>query len=154
MPRAAAMPVARQDPSRGRNAPRRRARILVVDDDNDVRHMIGEMLSERGYAAELAASANDAIEFLHNDPSFDLVLIDYVMPGINGMALVDKLQAARPGLRTLLMTGHAEMEEDIALPAESIIRKPFNIETLDERIETLLARPSLRAMPGGKAAEA
>jgi signal transduction histidine kinase/CheY-like chemotaxis protein len=150
MPRAATMPDARQDPMSGRNAPRRRARVLVVDDDNDVRQMTGEMLKERGYAAELVASAEDALALLQRDNSFDIALVDYVMPGVNGMTLVDRLQAERPALRTLLMTGHAEMEEDIAAPPDNIIRKPFNIATLDERIDRLLSRPLLRSVAGGK----
>ncbi len=150
MPRATSMPVARQDPLGGRNAPRRRARILVVDDDNDVRQMTGEMLIERGYSVELVAGAEEAMAVLEHDSAFDLVLVDYVMPGVNGMTLVDLLQTSRPGLRTLLMTGHAEMEEDIAVSPDTIIRKPFNIATLDERIERIVARPALRALPGGK----
>ncbi len=150
LPRAMTMPDIRQDPMLSRNAPRRRARVLVVDDDDDVRQMTGEMLMERGYSVELVASAGDALAVLEHDNAFDVVLIDYVMPGLNGMSLVDRLQTDRPGLRTLLMTGHAEINDDIAVPPEAIIRKPFNIATLDERIERVLSRPILRALPGGK----
>ena len=147
VPRAAAMPVPRAEPSR--NAPRRRARVLVVDDDNDVRQMTGEMLLERGYAVELVPTAEEALTLIQRDAAFDVVLVDYVMPGMNGVDLIDRLQRARPGLRTLLMTGHADMGDDETVVTDSIIRKPFNISTLDERLERILTRPTLRALPGG-----
>jgi signal transduction histidine kinase len=149
LPRAAAMPAARPDPMLGRNAPRRRARILVIDDDLAVRQMTGEMLVERGYAVELTGHADDALTTLERDGNFDLVLVDYVMPGINGIALIERIQKLRPGLRTLLMTGHADLDDDETVVTDSIIRKPFNIATLDERIERMLARPILRTIPGG-----
>ncbi len=150
MPRAASLPAARTETASTRNAPRRRARVLVVDDDNDVRQMTGEMLTERGYSVELVADATDALAVLARDSGIDVALVDYVMPGVNGIDLLERLQAVRPGLRTLLMTGHADMEDDGAVGTDNIIRKPFNIATLDERIERILSRPVLRAVQGGK----
>lgn len=149
VPRATAQPTARTDGNAGRNAPRRRARILVIDDDNDVRAMTGEMLTERGYSVELVSNCEEALTLLQGDASFDLVLVDYVMPGMNGVTLIERLQQIRPGTRTLLMTGHAELGDDETVVTDSIIRKPFNVATLDERIERLLSRPTLRALPGG-----
>jgi signal transduction histidine kinase len=149
LPRAASMPAARPEVQYGRNAPRRRARVLVVDDDRDVRAMTGEMLAERGYYAELAGTCEDALAALARDANFDVVLIDYVMPGMNGVDLIERIKSLRPGVRTLLMTGHADMEADDDVVTDSIIRKPFNIATLDERIDRVMSRPILRALPGG-----
>ncbi|MCW3475757.1 hybrid sensor histidine kinase/response regulator [Limobrevibacterium gyesilva] len=150
LPRAKAMPaMPRPDPLSGRAGPRRRARILVVDDDSDVRQMTGEMLSERGYAVELASGGEEALAILARDGGFDALLVDYVMPGMNGVALIQAAHAIRPGLRTLMITGHAELQAGEAIGAESILRKPYNIAILDERLERLLARPLLRAVPGG-----
>ena len=149
LPRATTMPAARTDTLSSRNAPRRRARVLVVDDDNDVRAMTGEMLTERGYSVELASSCEEALDLLQRDANFDVVLADYVMPGMNGATLIERLQTLRPGMRTLLMTGHAELGDDETVVTDSIIRKPFNVATLDERLERILSRPTLRALPGG-----
>ena len=52
-------------------------------------------------------------------------------------------------MKSLLMTGHAEMRSGEIIGAESILRKPFNIATLDERLDRLFARPVLRAVQGG-----
>jgi signal transduction histidine kinase/CheY-like chemotaxis protein len=148
LPRATSMPEARPDPLANRSAPRRRARVLVVDDDDDVRQMTDEMLVARGYVVETAASAEAGIDAVRRDGGFDLVLVDYVMPSMNGIDLIAELQRVRPGIRTLLMTGHTDID-DQDIVSDSIIRKPFNVTTLDERIERVLSRPALRALPGG-----
>jgi len=150
LPRAKSMPAAvRTDPLAGRNTNRRRARILVVDDDNDVRLMTGEMLTECGYAVELAAGGEEALAILRRDGGFEAMLVDYIMPGINGTKLIEEARKIRPLLRTLLMTGHAELSAGESIGSDNIIRKPFNVATLDERLERVLARPTLRAVPGG-----
>jgi signal transduction histidine kinase len=145
LPRAKSLPVAiRPDPGSTRQTTRRRARILVVDDDRDVRQMTGEMLTERGYSVELAADADEALAILRRDGGFDAVLVDYVMPGTNGAALVKIVRTFRPGLRTLMMTGHVELQAGEEIGTENIIRKPFNVAALDERLTRILARPILR----------
>jgi CheY-like chemotaxis protein len=150
MPRARALPaMARAEPAAGRGAAKRRARVLVVDDDHDVRQMTGEMLTERGYAVEQAADGQEALAILERDGNFDVMLVDYVMPGINGIALMQTARTQFPRVKSLLMTGHAEMREGEIIDAESILRKPFNIATLDERMERLFARPALRAVQVG-----
>src|SRR5262249_8532613 len=152
LPRARALPVAaRPDTLTGRGNPRRRWRILVVDDDRDVRAMTGEMLAERGYAVEQAADAAEALAMLDRDSGFDAVPVDYVMPGMNGVAMIQALQRVRPALRTMLMTGHAEEEAGETIGVDNIIRKPFTISTLDERLERMLSRPILRTVQGGVA---
>ena len=125
------------------------ARVLVVDDDRDVRQMTGEMLIERGYAVGLASDGQEALAMLERDGNFDVILVDYVMPGINGVALMQTVRTLYPQVKALLMTGHAEMRAGEIIGSESILRKPFNIATLDERLERLLARPVLRAVQGG-----
>ena len=76
------------------------------------------------------------------------MLVDYVMPGTNGAALVKIVRSLRPGLRTLMMTGHVELQAGEEIGTANIIRKPFNVATLDERLVRVLARPSLRVVLG------
>jgi CheY-like chemotaxis protein len=123
--------------------------VLVVDDDRDVRQMTAEMLGERGYTVEMAADAQEALAMLERDTGYDAILVDYVMPGMNGIALIQAVRTLCPGMKALLMTGHAEMRSGEIIGAESILRKPFNVATLDERMERLFARPVLRAIEGG-----
>jgi CheY-like chemotaxis protein len=150
LPRARSLPAAlRTESPAGRAGPRRRARVLVVDDDPDVRQMTGEMLTERGYAVAMATDGQEALALLERDGNFDVMLVDYVMPGISGIALMQTARVLYPHVKSLLMTGHAEMRAGEIIGSESILRKPFNIATLDERLERLLARPVLRAVQGG-----
>ncbi len=153
LPRALAVPLAaRRDAILERQGPRRRARLLVVDDDRDVLMTTGEMLSERGYAVTLASNGDEALAALATQDGFDAMATDYVMPGMNGLALIQAAQKLRPGLRCLLVTGHAELDGNDAIDPENIVRKPFNVATLEERVERLLAQPMLRGVRGGLAA--
>jgi CheY-like chemotaxis protein len=123
--------------------------MLVVDDDRDVRQMTGEMLTERGYSVALAADADAALAILQRDGSFDAMLVDYVMPGTDGASLMRIVRSFRPGLRALMMTGHAALQVGDEIGVENIIRKPFNVAILEERLARVLARPNLQVVQGG-----
>jgi signal transduction histidine kinase/CheY-like chemotaxis protein len=150
MPRARTVPVAtRTEPSVASGGRRHGARLLVVDDDPDVRLVTAEMLRASGYAVEVAGDSDEALVILEEDAGFDALLVDYVMPGMDGMALAQHLRRKRPALRVLLMTGYAELRESEEVDTLDIIRKPFDVATLSERIEQILRRPMLRALHGG-----
>lgn len=121
---------------------RRALRVLVVDDDRAVREMAGEMLQERGHSVVLAADGAEALGVLdgrdaHERP-FDLMLVDYVMPGMNGVALIQAAQVLHPGLRALLVTGNAELETAESIGPEAVMRKPFTIAQLEQRMARLI----------------
>jgi len=126
---------------------RRRARLLVVDDDPDVRLVTAEMLRASGYTVEVACDSDNALTILEGDAGFDALLVDYLMPGMDGMALMQYLRKERPALRVLLMTGYADLRNGAAGTSD-IIHKPFDVATLTARIEQILRRPMLRALPG------
>jgi PAS domain S-box-containing protein len=112
-------------------SPAPRARILVVDDDADVRSFLAESLQDLGHEVHAAESGEDAVAEL-GDWRPDLALIDYAMPGMNG---ADTARAARrilPGLPIVFVTGYAESERlEAALgPVVPVLRKPFTIEQL------------------------
>jgi len=79
-------------------------RILVVDDEPTVRGIIAAMLTHLGYAAITASSADGALDSLRQDPAYDLVLSDIMMPGIDGIALLDRITADHPGIPVVLIT--------------------------------------------------
>ena len=92
-----------------------RGRILVVDDEPLVRLGTAEMLRDEGYEVEEADSAETALELGPFD-RFDCVVTDYLMPGLNGVELAHRLQATRPALPILLLSGYANLEAFSALP--------------------------------------
>ena len=120
----------------------RRLHILVVDDDRAVREMAAEMLMERRHSVVTASDGAEALAILDGSGAyerpFDLMLVDYVMPGMNGVALIQAAQVLHPGLRALLMTGNAESEAAESIGPEAVMRKPFTISQLEERMVRLI----------------
>ena len=111
---------------------RRPARILVVDDENHVRSMIGTTLERQGYDVQLAGSGREALELLAQN-TFDLVLTDIVMPDGNGIVLLDRIKGKQPNVPVVMVTAI----HDISVAIDSMRRgaydyllKPFEREHL------------------------
>jgi PAS domain S-box-containing protein len=98
--------------------------VLAVDDDSLVLTNMAAMLEDLGHRALTASSAAEALVVL-GDHAVDLVITDYAMPQMTGLQLASEIQVRKPGLRTILATGYAELPPgaDDALPRLS---KPFN----------------------------
>jgi putative nucleotidyltransferase with HDIG domain len=79
-------------------------RILVVDDEAPVRGIVAALLEHSGYSAITASGADEAIELLAQDPTYSLVLSDIMMPGTDGLALLDRISADHPGLPVIMFT--------------------------------------------------
>ena len=125
-------------------------RVLVVDDDRAVREMAAEMLMERGHDVVVAADGAAALAILDGNDShdrpFDIMLVDYVMPGMNGGALIQAARLRLPELRTLLVTGNAESDTARSIRAEAVMRKPFTIAQLEERMARTIDSPPAEAV--------
>ncbi len=115
-----------------------RARILVVDDEPPSVEVIARILTARGHAVTGAASAEEALEFLKND-SFDLVLLDLVLPGMTG------LQALAP-MNTLtkapihIMSGQTDdgtRYDALLLGAAGFLPKPLDLKSLQALVDAL-----------------
>jgi signal transduction histidine kinase len=111
--------------------------VLVVDDDAAVRHVAVEMLKDLGCAVTEAPGGVEALILL-DGPARDVevAIIDYAMPGMNGLQLARALRARQPILPLVLATGYAELGEDSATLFNGLLRKPFTIREL----EVMLAR--------------
>ncbi len=108
------------------------ARILVVDDENHVRSMIGATLERQGYDVQLAASGRDALQLLDQN-TFDLVLTDIVMPDGNGIVLLDRIHGKQPNLPVVMVTAIHDISvaiDAMRRGAYDYLLKPFEREHL------------------------
>ncbi len=116
-------------------------RILVVEDDSDVRAVTTATLQNLGYRVEAAATGAEALEVLRADGGFDLLFTDVVMPGgISGLDLTREARRRYPDLNVLLMSGYAESTiEDQGLPAGAeLLAKPFSKQDLNAKLHAVL----------------
>jgi CheY-like chemotaxis protein len=130
----------------------RRAQILLVDDEDLVRLATAEMLREMGHSVTEASSGTTALDQLAVGRQFDLLITDYLMPGIRGSELIEEARRHRPQLRALLLTGYANLAkgEAAGLPR---LAKPFREADLARVVASLLdneqsggSRPRLRSV--------
>ena len=121
----------------GRAGMSRRARVLVVDDNEDVREVIVAYLGTLGYQTLQAASGADALALLEDaGSSVDVLLADYAMPGISGADLTRQVSRKWPELPIIVITGYAEASGfDGLLEDRVLLRKPFGINDLGAAIE-------------------
>ncbi len=123
---------------------RRSARILVVDDDAEVRAFVADALISLGHCVDTASGGDAALAALAGTAP-DLMLVDFAMPGMNGAELARAVRSLQPGLPILLVTGYAESAQvDAALGAEvAVLRKPFGTRELGLAVDAAL--PALEA---------
>ena len=115
------------------------AKILVIDDDDDVRQFIVSGLEEYGHEVTEADSGQEGIaRFIETDP--DLVILDFLMPGMSGAEVASHILAAKPGQRLLFVSGYSETDviRKVA-PNADILAKPFRAAVLDEAVREALA---------------
>lgn len=139
LPRTDQRPVA-DDLSSGLETPDAHsgARILLIDDDNGVREVTATFLRDLGYEVQEAGSGGAALDLLERDRDIDLLLIDYAMPGMSGADVVRRVQATRPFLPTLFITGYADHSALGGVGESHIIGKPFHPDELAHKVRAAL----------------
>ncbi len=116
-----------------------RARILLVDDDDDVRQIAAALVEEIGYEVVAAASGEAALKALEPD-SFALVITDVAMPGMNGVELARQVRGIAPMLPIIFASGYADLQTFGAdLSDETLLKKPYRLSELAARIANALA---------------
>ncbi|MGE0725195.1 MAG: response regulator [Alphaproteobacteria bacterium] len=129
-----------------------RLAILLVDDDPLVRTMIDDMLSDLGHSVVQAASAPRALDLVEAGPMPDLVITDYLMPGMNGADLARAIRTRHPRLPVIIATGYASLAGN-AMADLPLLTKPFQQSELAALIGRLVAeRPAGGGMAAGAAA--
>ncbi len=115
--------------------------ILVVDDDSQVRAAIRRALVELGYEVGEAADGESALAALREAERPQLVILDYVMPGMDGAEVAREIAALDPDLPVIFSTGHAALRALRAAAGEDVpvLEKPFTLDELDTLLRDRLA---------------
>src|SRR5438876_8628128 len=118
-------------------------KILVVDDERAVRESLRRALELEGYEVELAEDGHDALARLASDPQPDAVLLDVLMPGVDGLEVCRRLRHAGSRLPVLMLTARDEVRnrvEGLDAGADDYVTKPFALEELLARVRALIRR--------------
>jgi CheY-like chemotaxis protein len=130
--------------SQSRTHPTRRARILVLDDDDDVRTVTCESIRELGYEVVAVGNAAEALKRLAGE-HFDLLITDVAMPGMTGVEVARHLRSEGNTIPIVFSSGYADVQSfGEELSEEVILRKPFRLTDIAARIETALEPSSIR----------
>ena len=117
----------------------RGGKVHVIDDDDGVRRFIVESLREAGYDVSESINGTDGLQAVTvNRP--DLLIVDYAMPGMTGVEVVEAMSRTAPEVPVILATGYADMAAvDAVLSRSRVLRKPFRIHDLTAAVETALS---------------
>jgi len=118
------------------------ARILIIDDDEDIRKVLATILEEEGYTVETAETARMAIEKTGRE-FYNLALIDIRLPDMEGIELLTKMRPTTPRMRKIIVTGFPTMQnavDAVNRGADGYILKPFNVKKVLRIIEEQLKK--------------
>ncbi|MHB8652811.1 MAG: sigma-54-dependent transcriptional regulator [Terriglobia bacterium] len=128
--------------------------ILIVDDEPSMLHYLKTLLEIDSYRVETVSNGTDAIQRVQQNPAPDVVLLDLLMPKIDGMETLERLRQIRPGLKVIMLTCSNDARKAVQamrLGAQDYLTKPFQKADLDAAIKNCLSRPS--RLPGAVASE-
>lgn len=111
-------------------------RVLLVDDEKDFIESLSERLQIRGFSVQTALSGDAALDLIRQE-DLDVVVLDVLMPGKDGIETLREIKNIRPLLQVIMLTGHATVEtaiEGMKLGAHDFLMKPTDTEDLVEKI--------------------
>jgi DNA-binding response OmpR family regulator len=118
-------------------------KVLLVDDEKELVTTLAERLSIRGWEAQWATSAEEALDRLHVE-SFDIAVLDVKMPRVDGLLLKKKMQAICPAMKFIFVTGHGSSQDfqtgASEVGADYYLVKPLKIEKLIAKMNEALQR--------------
>jgi|SRR5690242_4105365 two-component system, OmpR family, response regulator MprA len=120
-------------------------KILVVDDERAVRESLRRALELEGYEIELAADGSEALYRLEGTGEPDAMILDVLMPGVDGLEVCRRIRGTGSRLPVLMLTARTEVEDRVAgldAGADDYVTKPFALEELLARVRALLRRTS------------
>jgi two-component system OmpR family response regulator len=122
-------------------------KVLVVEDDAETSAYVARGLKEQGHGVDVAADGRDGL-FLALDQSFDVVIMDRMLPGMDGLNLVKSLRAGGVETPVIFLTalgGVGDRVEGLEAGADDYLVKPFSFSELNARVNALARRPPYKA---------
>lgn len=114
------------------------AKILVVEDEENMRELIMEELTDAGYEVDDAPNAEEALKKLESC-DYDLITVDIEMPGMNGLELAGKIREKKKNAKIVLLTAYSHYKNDLASwAADAYIVKSMDFTELKDAVERLL----------------
>jgi len=118
------------------------ARILIIDDDENIRRVLETILTDEGYTVESADTATKGIEKSQN-AFFNIALVDVRLPDMEGIDLLPKLRNTKPKMRKIIVTGYPTLQNAMSAVnngANAYVMKPFDVEKILNTIRDQLQR--------------
>ena len=118
------------------------ARILVIDDDENIRSVLTAILEDEGYIVESVGTAKKGIETSEKS-FFNLALIDVRLPDMEGIELLAKMRSTKPKMRKIIVTGYPTLQNAVAAVnkgADGYVMKPFDVEKILQTIKEQLQK--------------
>ena len=112
-------------------------KVLLVDDEKEFLEIMSERMKARGMEVTTAESADQAMSIIEKE-SFDAIIMDFQMPGMDGMEALKAIKNKKPELQIILLTGYATVEktvEAMKIGATDFLEKPADFEALAEKIK-------------------
>ena len=119
--------------------------ILLVDDDSAVREITAFMLRELGYVVMEVGSGGAALDLLNREVNIDLVVLDFAMPGMNGLEVARQVHSKFPTVPVLFVTGYADTSALLEVSDARIIKKPFVENELASKVQAALTKSGPRS---------
>lgn len=127
--------------------------ILVVDDEPNLRRVLGAVLARDGYRVLVASGGREAVKLAKENEQIDLLVTDFLMPDLSGLEVLSAVRQKHPGLRALLISGHGTVRSAVdamRLGAFDFLTKPFDVEQVRATVKRALdasavADPALSA---------
>ena len=124
-------------------------RILVVDDEPDIRNILHILLSSRGYEVDEAENGLRAVELVRAQPDYDLIILDIMMPGMDGVSACAEIRrhSVAPILFLTAKAQPADMSDAYGSGGDDYLIKPFSNHELFLRVDSLIRRCLLYTSP-------
>lgn len=124
------------------DVPETSRRVLVIDDDAFLRDLLSRFLTRKGFSVSVAGDAAEALAAV-KEQTYHVALTDIVLPGMDGIALIDQLKERNPSVIIIMMTGHPSLETALKALKKGVddyLVKPFKLEQIDEVIRRCLEK--------------
>lgn len=124
-------------------------RILLVDDERDIREQLGRVLAEQRYIVDTAGDGEEALDRIFDQP-YDLIVLDIMLPKRDGLTILNEIRRCEIRTPVLMLTARGEIDDKIRgldQGADDYLAKPFSVAELLARVRALLRRASEHAVP-------